>query len=222
LKSRRAFLRVLGGLAAFGPLILSPVGSMLRSAWAEATKRVLPKGTDRSTLVTQDPASLDPRNLDLTPLKDFGTMGLSDHQAVLSQWRLTVEGEVATPLRLDYDQVLAMPVIERDVLLICPGVFVNYGRWKGFSLKALTGRAAVGKGVTHVTFSGPEGPYRKTERFTLDEVTADKVFLAHGVNGEALPVRNGFPLRLVAEDHYGYQWVKYVDKVSFDSPASNR
>lgn len=203
-----------------GAMILTPVGSMLRFALAEARKRVLPKGTDLSTLVNQDPATLDPRNLDLTPLKDFGTMGLSDHQVDLSQWRLKIEGLVATPMRLAYEQVLAMPEIERDVLLICPGVFVHYGRWKGLSLKALMKRADAGKGVTHVTFYGPEGVYRKTERFTLDEVTTEKVFLAHAVNGETLPVRNGFPLRLVAEDHYGYRWVKYVDTVSFDSPES--
>jgi sulfoxide reductase catalytic subunit YedY len=203
-------------------MILTPVGSLLRFAVAEARKRILPKGTDPNTLVNQDPASLDPQNLDLTPLKDFGIMGISDHQVDLSQWRLTVEGEVATPLRLAYEQILAMPEIEREVLLICPGVFVHYGRWKGFSLKPLMNRADARKGVTHVTFSGPEGVYRKTERFTLNEVTTDKVFLAYGVNGETLPVRNGFPLRLVAEDHYGYRWVKYVDKVSFDSPESGR
>jgi DMSO/TMAO reductase YedYZ molybdopterin-dependent catalytic subunit len=203
-------------------MILTPVGPMLRFAAAQVRKRILPKGTDRSTLVTQDPASLDPRNLDLTPLKDFGTMGLSDHQVDLSQWRLTVEGEVTNPLRLAYEQVLAMPEIEREVLLICPGVFANYGRWKGLSLKTLMKRADARKGVTHVTFYGPEGAYQKTERFTLNEVMTDKVFLAHGVNGETLPVQNGFPVRLVAEDHYGYQWVKYVDKVSFDSPGSGR
>jgi DMSO/TMAO reductase YedYZ molybdopterin-dependent catalytic subunit len=222
LKSRRAFLRALGGLAGLGAMILTPVGPMLRFATAEARKRILPKGTDRSTLVTQDPASLDPQNLNLTPLKDFGTMGLSDHRVDLSQWRLTVEGNVATPLRLAYEQVLAMPEIEREVLLICPGVFANYGRWKGLSLKVLMKRADARKSVTHVTFYGPEGAYQKTERFSLNEVMTDKVFLAYRVNGETLPVQNGFPLRLVAEDHYGYQWVKYVDKVSFDSPESGR
>jgi DMSO/TMAO reductase YedYZ molybdopterin-dependent catalytic subunit len=222
LKSRRAFLRAMGGLAGLGAMILTPVGSMLRFATAEVRKRILPKGTDRNTLVTQDPASLDPRNLDLTPLKDFGTMGLSDHQVDLSKWRLKVEGDVSTPLRLAYEQVLAMPEIEREVLLICPGVFANYGRWKGLSLKTLMKRADARKCVTHVTFYGPEGEYQKTERFTLDEVMTDKVFLAHRVNGETLPVQNGFPLRLVAEDHYGYEWVKYVDKVSFDSPESGR
>jgi DMSO/TMAO reductase YedYZ molybdopterin-dependent catalytic subunit len=222
LKSRRAFLRAMGGLAGLGAMILTPVGWMLRFAAAEAKKRILPKGTDRTTLINQNPASLDPRDLDLTPLKEFGTMGLSDHQVDLSQWRLTVEGDVATPLQLAYEQVLAMPEIEREVLLICPGVFANYGRWKGLSLKVLLKRADARKGVTHVTFYGPEGVYQKTERFTLDEVMTDKVFLAHGVNGETLPVRNGFPLRLVAQDHYGYEWVKYVDKVTFDSSESGR
>jgi DMSO/TMAO reductase YedYZ molybdopterin-dependent catalytic subunit len=205
-----------------GAMILTPLRSMLRFVAAEIKKRILPKGTDRRSLINQDPASLDPRNLDLTPLKDFGTMGLSDHQVNLSQWRLTVEGDVGTPLRLAYEQVLAMPGIERDVLLICPGVFANYGRWKGVSLKELMKRSDVRKGATHVTFYGPEGIYQKTERFTLDEVMKDKLFLAYGVNGEILPVRNGFPLRLVAEDHYGYQWVKYVDKISFNSPESAR
>lgn len=220
MKNRRAFLRVLAGFAGVGAMIVTPLGTLLRFAAAEAGKRILPKGTKRGTLVNQDPALLDPRNLDLTPLKDFGTMGLSDHEVNLPQWRLTVEGDVANPLSLTYEQVLAMPEIEKDVLLICPGVFANYGRWKGMSLKALMKRSDVRKGVTHITFYGPEGAYRKTERFPLDEVMKDKLFLSYGVNGETLPVRNGFPLRLVAEDHYGYQWVKYVDKITFDSPDS--
>jgi DMSO/TMAO reductase YedYZ molybdopterin-dependent catalytic subunit len=29
-----------------------------------------------------------------------------------------------------------------------------------------------------------------------------------------LPQKHGFPLRLVAEDHYGARWVKYVDRIT--------
>jgi len=39
---------------------------------------------------------------------------------------------------------------------------------------------------------------------------ADTVFLAYGVNGKTLPQKHGFPLRVVAEDTYGSDWVKYV------------
>lgn len=34
-----------------------------------------------------------------------------------------------------------------------------------------------------------------------------------GVNGDPLPQKHGFPLRLVYEDAYGYDWVKYVEEV---------
>lgn len=42
------------------------------------------------------------------------------------------------------------------------------------------------------------------------------MFLAYQVNGETLPVKHGYPLRLVAEGVYGSEWVKYVYKVQFD------
>ena len=67
--------------------------------------------------------------------------------------------------------------------------------------------------ITHVTFRGPPGRYAKTERFPIAAINADKVFLAYQVNGQTLPRKHGFPLRLVAEDHYGSQWVKYVHEV---------
>ena len=43
-----------------------------------------------------------------------------------------------------------------------------------------------------------------------------QVFLAYDVNGKALPKRHGFPLRVVAEDYYGDDWVKYVYKMRLE------
>ena len=47
----------------------------------------------------------------------------------------------------------------------------------------------------------------------MDQIRSDKVFLAYSVNNGPLPVKHGFPLRLVAEDQVGSQWVKFVDKI---------
>ncbi len=38
--------------------------------------------------------------------------------------------------------------------------------------------------------------------------------LAYGVNGRILPKKHGFPLRIVAEGYYGYNWVKYAYRVN--------
>ena len=75
----------------------------------------------------------------------------------------------------------------------------------------------VGEDVTHVTFSGPlRGSFDKVEKFPIKDVLNDKVFLAYEVNGQPLPRRHGFPLRLVAEGYYGDEWVKYVFKLTLE------
>jgi sulfoxide reductase catalytic subunit YedY len=93
-----------------------------------------------------------------------------------------------------------MPSIERNVLLICPGVFAYHARWKGVSVAKLLETAEMDTGVTNVTFSGPDGTYEKTERFPIEDILSDKVFLAYSVNDNVLPKKHGFPLRVVAEE----------------------
>jgi DMSO/TMAO reductase YedYZ molybdopterin-dependent catalytic subunit len=208
---RRGFLKTGISLATAAMACLSPSLLPFRWVFAWAGNRViLPKGTNLETLKNRNPAHLDTRNLELTPLEDFGTMGLSDHQVDLGEWRLEVGGKAKTPLQLSYPQLQRLPSVERNVLLICPGFFANHGRWKGIAMSALMQMARVEPGITHVRFSGPTGPYEKVEQFPVEDVLSNKVFLSYGVNGQQLPVKNGFPIRVVAEDYYGYTWVKYV------------
>lgn len=192
-------------------------GSILAGArwlWAKAKKIVLPRETKRESLINRNPAQLDTRNLEITPLKDFRTMGLTDHGVDLKKWRLEVSGEVTRPKRLTYEEILGMPPIERRVLLICPGVFANHGKWKGVSIKTLLQMTGVKQDVRYVDIRGPEGAYEKVLRCPIEDVLTDKVFLAYAVNGQELPRKHGFPLRIVAEDYYGYDWVKYVCSVT--------
>ena len=220
MKKRREFLKMGIGLTATGMGLLLPFLLPVRwiSAWA-GKREIVPKGTKLQTLKDKNPANLDTRNLPVTPLENFGTMGLSDYKQNMAEWRLSVGGPAKNPLQLSYEDIQTLPAVERDVLLICPGVFVNHGRWKGISMPALLKRAGMEKEMTHVRFSGPKGPYEKVEQFPINEVLSNKVFLSYMVNGQRLPVRNGFPLRLVAEGHYGYTWVKYVSEVELIKAA---
>ena len=210
---RREFIKTgVGFLAGIG-LFFGSLVSGVRWVYAKAGKIILPQGTRRQSLIYRNPASLDPRNLDITHLKDFGTMGLSDHTVDLGAWRFEVAGHLERPLTLTYPEILSLPSYEKKVLLICPGVFVNYGRWKGVAMKDLLEKAGLDSNVTQVTFSGPKGPDEKAERFPIGDVLSNRVFLAYRVNGQPLPKKHGFPLRIVAEGYYGSDWVKYVDKM---------
>jgi sulfoxide reductase catalytic subunit YedY len=214
MQTRRQILRLAGRLLPGALLALIPGWPAGRPARAAAVKRrILPRNTDPQSLVNQDPRALDTRHLPLMPLEAFETMGLSDHAVDLDAWRLVVDGRVAAPLSLAYAEVLALAPIERNVLLICPGIFTIHARWKGVPLARLLELAGAAPGCTGATVRGPAGAYEKVEGFSLEEIRSGGVFLAHGVNGERLPRRHGFPLRAVAPDRAGRDWVKYVCRV---------
>ena len=202
--ARRNFLKTLCFLSV-GPLV-----SVSSLVWAQA-KKILPKGFRREALKNMNPAEIDNRNLDVDPLGKFGTMGPTDVPADVTTYQLKIKGAVNHPLSLSYDQILKFPSLTEVVLLICPGFFANNGRWTGVTLRALLQEAQVKKGAKYVDV---KGAYEKGVRIPLKDIDRKKIFLAYRVNGETLPQKHGFPLRLVYEDAYGYDWIKYVDELT--------
>ena len=216
MEDRRQFLKKSLGFMGLSSIFFLPLGAFVQRVYGKAKRILLPRGTKPNSLIQKNPKSLDTRNLEITPIKNFQTMGLTDYRVDLAKWRLIVEGAVQKPLKLTYQEMRKLPSMEKEVLLICPGFFAIHGRWKGIVMERLLKEAGVENGATHVTFYGPEGTYEKVERFPMEEILKQKVFLAYGVNGKPLQQKHGFPLRIVARDRYGGEWVKYVYKATVE------
>jgi len=210
MEKRRTFIRQMAWLAAGITVLFNPFFSLVRTLYAQTKRIILPKDTELSTLKNRNPRTLDTTNLETTPIADFDTMGLTEYEVDLPAWRLKISGMIDAPVDLTYDQLLKLPANEQKVLLICPGVFAYNAKYKGVSMKALFEKFDVKEGADQVTFSGPEGNSEKSEPFPLKAVLADNVFLAYAINDKPLPQKHGFPLRVVARDHFGGDWVKYV------------
>lgn len=191
--------------ASLSSLILHPFSI----CWAR-TQKILPKGFSKEELKNMNPEEIDNKNLEIDPLDQFGTMGPTDVAIDLKTYRLKITGKVGRSLSLSYDQILKHPSLTETVLLICPGFFSNNGRWTGVNLKSLVQEAQVKKEAQYIDINGAHG---KGVRIPLKTINQKKIFLAYRVNGEKLPQKHGFPLRLVYEDAYGYDWVKYVDEI---------
>jgi len=200
--TRRIFLKI--GLGTF---LLG--WSFVSIIWAK-TKQLLPKGFSKNQLKDMNPSEIDSRNLEIDPLNQFGTMGPTDVAVDLKSYRLKVTGKVGRPLSLSYDEILKYPSSTETVLLICPGFFSNNGRWTGVNLKSLLQEAQVKKEAQYVDINGPHG---KGVRIPLKTINQRRILLAYRVNGETLPQKHGYPLRLVYEDAYGYDWVKYINEI---------
>ena len=134
---------------------------------------------------------------------------LSDNAPALDEaaWRLQVEGHVARPVRFDYEAAQGYGD-EIEATLDCTGGWHSTQRWRGVRLDRLLDRAGLSDEAASVTVRSATGYER---RFSLGE--ARGYLLATHVSGERLSKGHGFPLRLVAPDKRGYDWVKWVTQV---------
>jgi len=97
-------------------------------------------------------------------------------------------------------------------------------RWKGVRLKDVLDRAGVKAGALQVRFNGLDaGVIPQTPDFmkslAIDHARDGEVMIAYAMNGEPLPLLNGFPLRLVVPGWYATYWVKMLEDVEvLDKP----
>ena len=214
MKSRRKFIKFIFALSSWLLICFSSLGRGVRAAWAAATRRLIERGTPMTELIYARPRKIDTSELETTPLDEFDVMGETTFNVDLAEWRLEIDGGVKLPRSFSYDELLTRPVIETNGLLICPGFFAYNGLWKGFSIAALLEELGIDKEARKVKFSGSTGLSRQSKRYDIEEVMSDRVFIAYGVNGQPLPQSHGFPMRVVAHDHRGGRWVKYLNRVT--------
>src|SRR5439155_26049436 len=152
----------------------------------------------------------------------------------VSEWRLKVEGEVATPLTLTMDDLKKLPSVELVSVLECAGngrVFyepsvpglqwgngaVGNGRWRGVRLADVLKRAGVKDSAREILFDGADVPLRTMPDFQrsipVKKALDGHTLLAYEMNGQTPPVNHGFPLRVGAPGWAGDSWVKWLTSV---------
>ncbi|HET7040676.1 MAG TPA: molybdopterin-dependent oxidoreductase, partial [Gemmatimonadales bacterium] len=143
-----------------------------------------------------------------TPNGFFVTSFLNDDPAPidLATWQLRVTGRVARPLTLDY------AALRREAALVatvdCTGGVYATREWAGLRAGPLLAAAGVAPEATAVWFISTTG-----HRWPLPLDEARRALLATHVGGEPLAHAHGFPLRLVAPERRGFQWIKWLTEI---------
>jgi DMSO/TMAO reductase YedYZ molybdopterin-dependent catalytic subunit len=128
-----------------------------------------------------------------------------------ASWRLVVAGPAARrEVRLSYDELAAMPRVNRVSLLICPGFFEDVAEWGGVPIGDLLALADATPSWKEIVVTSVDS---YPARFSREEVDMHVFFVALTVNGQPLPREHGFPARLVAEGILGGRWVKWIASI---------
>jgi DMSO/TMAO reductase YedYZ molybdopterin-dependent catalytic subunit len=125
----------------------------------------------------------------------------------VDDWTLTIDGDVAREVTLTFDDLVAMPLVERDITLTCVfhevgGTYVGGARWLGVRLTDLVARAGIeGTSADHTLSIDVDGMAISTP---LEGATDGRDgMIAVGMNGSSLPREHGFPARMVVPGLYG-------------------
>lgn len=152
-------------------------------------------------------------------------------------FRLSIKGKVNAPLSLSLAELKSgFEPVEIVAVNQCSGNSRGFfsprvaggqlangamgnARWKGVPLKAILDKAGIQDGAKQVTFNGLDGPaIDATPDFVkaldVDHARDGEVMVAYSMNGEDLPILNGYPLRLIVPGYYGTYWMKHLNDVT--------
>jgi DMSO/TMAO reductase YedYZ molybdopterin-dependent catalytic subunit len=96
---------------------------------------------------------------------------------------------------------------------------VGNAKWTGVPLKSILDRAQVKPGAVDVSFNGLDVPPLPSvadfvKALSIDHARDGEVMVAYAMNDQALPMVNGFPIRLVVPGWYGTYWVKALSDIT--------
>ena len=136
----------------------------------------------------------------------------ASRDAGFADWRLTVTGLVANPLSLSLDNLKRLPQRSQITRHDCVEGWSAIGEWTGPQLSTILDGAQLLPDARFIVFRCADtlNGSRYYESIDLDDAYHPQTIVAHALNGEPLPERNGAPLRLRVERQLGYKHAKYL------------
>jgi DMSO/TMAO reductase YedYZ molybdopterin-dependent catalytic subunit len=213
------------GSAAFGGLLLGGCDRLSRSP---SFQRLL-GGAEQLTyraqrLIVGQSLVREFNERDLSPIfRSNGTANPNNElynrlrAADFTDWRLTVRGLVRRPLELSLADLRAMPARTQITRHDCVEGWSAIGQWTGVPLGAVLSRAQLLPDARFIVLYCADELERNDggyyESIDLVDAFHPQTLLAYALNGRALPVANGAPLRLRVERQLGYKHAKYLMRI---------
>ncbi len=163
----------------------------------------------------------------------------------VDKFRLAVHGTVDQTLSLSLQDIMHLPRVELAAVNQCSGnsrgffqprVAGEWGngamgnaRWTGVTLKSVLDKAGVKPGTIQVRFNGLDQPVVADgpdfmKSLAIDHARDGEVMIAFAMNGEPLPLLNGFRCGwwCIGLGIYATYWVKMLNDIEvLDQPDTN-
>jgi len=124
-----------------------------------------------------------------------------------ADWRLTIDGLVARPGELSLSELRAFPTRTQITQHVCEQGWTAIAEWTGVQLSTVLSAVGVLPQAKYVFFTTVDDWW---DSLDMADALHPQTLLTYGMNGGALPVPQGAPVRLRVERQLGYKNLKYL------------
>jgi hypothetical protein len=151
----------------------------------------------------------------LGSINDFRENSIKGPQYIdKDKYRLQITGLVSSSTSYSYDDILKLLAYQKVVTLNCVEGWSVKILWEGVLVKDLFKNLTIKPDANTVIFYAVDG---YTTSFPLDYIMNNNIIMADKMNGVVLPPERGFPFQLVAEQKWGYKWIKWITKIELSN-----
>lgn len=157
----------------------------------------------------------------LSSIDDFRENSIKGPQYVDEKdYRLRVTGLVKKAQTYTYKEVLKdRKRYKKVVTLNCVEGWSVTVLWEGVLVRDLIKEAGLRQKAKIIIFHAHDG---YSTSFPLDYIMKNDIIMAYKMNDVTLPPERGFPFELVAEDKWGYKWIKWIEKIELSDNVDYR
>jgi DMSO/TMAO reductase YedYZ molybdopterin-dependent catalytic subunit len=193
---------ILGGL---GLILAGGAAALVRKLYTAATFSY--DGTQYKGRVVQP----------ITPTEQFYcvTKNIVDPRVDAALWHLEINGLVQNPRTFRLEDIKKLTSVKQETTLMCISNGLDAGLmsnaiWKGVPMRDLLSAAAPLANAAKVRLHGVDN---YTDTFPLDKAMDATTLVAYEMNGEVLPHRHGYPVRVIVPGYFGEKHVKWLTRI---------
>jgi DMSO/TMAO reductase YedYZ molybdopterin-dependent catalytic subunit len=129
-----------------------------------------------------------------------------------ADWRLTLKGAVAKPVRIGWDELKSLPTVELTCDIHC---VTHWSRldvpWKGVRFRDVLALAGPKPEARFALLHGMDG---YSANLPLELVMADDALVAFEVDGKPISTEHGGPVRALVPSRYFWKSSKWLTAIS--------
>ena len=158
---------------------------------------------------------------DLSGISEFRENSIKGPQRIQTEdYTLRVFGLINETRVYSYNEILSeFKSHKKVVTLNCVEGWDVTILWEGVLVKDIIDPATILPSANTVIFYANDG---YTTSFPLDYIIDNDIIMAYSMNNVTLPAERGFPFMLVAEEKWGYKWIKWITLIELSDDQTYR